>query len=235
MKLALMQPYFLPYIGYFQLINSVDTFVVYDDVNYIKSGYINRNRLLHNGEPKFFTINLDKASSFKLINETFILDNGITKTREKNLNMFKVAYKNAPYFNEVFALLEKIILCKEDNIALFNLNALKVIMEYLNIDTEIVLASDYPVKEYSSEERVIHICNYFKADTYVNSIGGKELYSTENFKAKGVELYFIKNEYNDTYQQFDNEFVPNLSIIDVLMFNSKEEVKEMLNKYSLVR
>lgn len=233
MKVAIMQPYFLPYLEYIQLINSVDKFIIYDDVNYIKSGYINRNRLLYNGEAKYFNINLDGASSYKLIKDTYILDNKITKTREKNLNMFRLAYSNAPFFDEIFPILEQIINYEENNIALFNLNAFKIIFNYLGIEKEFLISSDYNLTEFKAEERVINICKYFKATEYINASGGKELYSTENFAKEGIRLRFIKNLSIEEYQQFDNEFVPNLSIVDVMMFNSKEKVIEMLNNYEL--
>lgn len=230
-KLGIMQPYFLPYLGYFQLINAVDKYVLYDDVNYIKGGWINRNNILINGAAHLITLSLEDASSFKKINEIQIKTNN--QNREKIVRTIKLSYSRAPYFDFVMPFIEKSIL-NSDNIAELNYKLIVEINKYLEIDTEIILSSNLDKNNnLKGEEKVIHINKLLGADTYINAFGGTALYDKENFKKEGIELKFLKM--NDIeYKQFKNKFVPNLSIVDVLMFNSKDEVRELLNRYELI-
>ena len=230
MKLGIMQPYFFPYLGYWQLINAVDTYVVYDDVAYIKGGWINRNNILVNEKANLITLSLENSSSFKNINEINIIKNG--KNAEKIVKTIQMAYKKAPFFNQVMPILENILL-KNDKIADLNYNSILEINKYLKINTNIILSSSLSKdNSLKAQDKVIHINKLLGSDTYINAIGGQELYDREEFKREGIELKFLKM--NDIkYTQFKNEFVPNLSIIDVMMFNSKMEIKEMLNKYEL--
>lgn len=231
-KVAIMQPYFFPYLGYWQMLNAVDTFVIYDDVNYIKGGWINRNRMLINGIPHLFTLPLLEASPYKLINKIKITNND--KQKQKLLKSFEMSYSKAPYKNEVMVLLEDIILQKEENLHLFLKYQFEKVFEYFNIDTQILLSSDIEKTEgLHAQDRVIDICNRLNSTQYINAIGGQDLYNKEDFAKNGIELNFIKmNEIK--YKQFNNEFVPNLSIIDVMMFNSPETIIELLNKYTLI-
>lgn len=231
MKLAVMQPYFLPYLGYWQMMRAVDRFILYDDVNYIKNGWINRNNLLDNGKPHFFTLALDGASSFKLINETHI--NGTPEARNKVASYIKNVYRKAPFFKAVFPMIEEIINYPETNVALFLENHFRKVADYLGIKTEIVVSSHIE-KDCSlkAQDKVLDICKKQGADIYINAIGGTELYSKEDFAAEGITLQFIKMLPVE-YQQFKNEFVPNLSILDVMMFNSQETIEKYLNNYEL--
>lgn len=233
MKVGIMQPYFVPYIGYFQLMNAVDKYVIYDDVNFIKGGWINRNRILINGQPAYFNLPMIGASPNKLINEVEVNTN---KTlMQKNLRTINGAYSKAPYYKDVYPLIEKIMLYEEKNIAKFIANSFKVIAEYLDIKTEFVMSSDLDKNNsLTGQDKVIHICKLLGATEYYNAIGGQELYSFDDFKNNDISLKFVKTDKIE-YVQFKNEFQSNLSIIDVLMFNSKEEVKQMLDKYSLVQ
>ena len=232
MKIGIMQPYFLPYIGYWQLLNAVDIYVVYDDVNFIKGGWINRNRLLMNNEPKLFNIQMNGASPNKLINEIELSENPIWK--KKLLKTIQNCYIKAPYYNDIFQIIEKIINYNEKNMALYIKNSLDIICDYIGIETKIVLSSDIEKKnELKAQDKVIEICKILNGDEYYNAIGGKELYSFEDFDNYGLKLSFLKTN-NIEYKQFNNEFISNLSIIDVLMFNSKDEIRSMLNQYSLV-
>lgn len=231
MKLGIMQPYFFPYLGYWQLINAVDTYVVYDDVAYIKGGWINRNSILVNGKANLITLSLENSSSFKNINEINILKNG--KNAEKILKTIQMAYKKAPFYNEVMPSIENLLL-KNDKIADLNYNSILEINKYLGIDTKVMLSSTLDKdNSLKSQNKVIAINKLLGSDTYINAIGGQELYDREEFKREGIELKFLKMK-DIKYTQFKNQFVPSLSIIDILMFNSKEETKEMLNKYSLI-
>ncbi len=229
MKLAIMQPYFMPYLGYFQAIAAVDKYVVYDDVQYIKGGWINRNNLIISGQKKMFTIIQDGASPNKLINEISFKDNfkGFLMTVKCN-------YSKAPYFSEVYPLIESICKYPKKGLGEFIYNSFVEICNFLDVKTELILSSSFE-KDNSlrAEEKVMHICKLFGADTYINAIGGQELYSKEEFKENGIDLYFIKMD-DIKYKQFSDDFVHHLSIIDVLMHNGKEGTKELLNRYTLV-
>ncbi|MEM8520382.1 WbqC family protein [Flavobacterium sp. PL12] len=235
MKLAIMQPYLFPYIGYFQLISAVDKFVVYDDVNFIKGGWINRNNLLINKKVNMFTLPLDKPSPFTLINETQLNCNFYESWKLKFLRSIEQSYKKAPFYAEVYFLVENILDNKDNNlISKLAVKAIKSICGYLTIDTEILETSAiYKNNQFKAQQRVLDICAIEKASQYINVSGGLELYSKEVFKEKGIQLNFIKAGAIN-YKQFGNEFVPWLSIIDVLMFNSVEEVKNLINQYELI-
>lgn len=229
MKAAIMQPYFLPYIGYFQLINAADVFVVYDDVNYIKQGWINRNRILLNGASYMFTLNLKGASSFKLINGIEIGGN-----KERLFKTISQAYAKAPFYNDAIGLLEGIFGSSEKNLAYFIADSIKAISSHLNIGAEIILSSKIEKNnDLKADKKVINICKILGATHYVNSIGGEKLYSKETFLDGGINLEFIRSK-PLSYRQFNNEFVEWLSIVDVMMFNPVEAVREMLDQYELI-
>ena len=230
MKLAIMQPYLFPYIGYWQLINAVDTFVIYDDVNFIKQGYINRNNILVNNKSQRFTLELVGASSNKLINEINVGRNAI-----KVLKTIKQNYQKAPYFSDVYPLIEKILLNPEKNLAKYLTNTLIAISQYLELNTKFMISSELN-KDFNltAQNKVLNICKVLNATTYINAIGGQELYDTEIFKIHDLELRFLETNIDIAYKQFNDEFISNLSIIDVLMFNSISEIKSILEKYKLV-
>ena len=232
MKVGIMQPYFFPYIGYYQLMNAVDKFVILDDVNYINRGWINRNRILINGEPKLISMPLKDASQNKLINEIEIAND--QKWREKLLKTLQYNYKKAPFFHDVVLLVEKIILNKEQNLSTFIFTSIIAINKYLEIKTFIEPSSaKYNTKHLKAEQKILNICFQENATTYINPIGGTDLYSKQLFKDHNIELFFIKTK-EVTYNQNGNIFIPWLSIIDVMMFNSVEDVTKMLNNYGLI-
>ena len=229
MKTGIMQPYFLPYIGYFQLINAVDKYVIYDDVNFIKGGWINRNRILLNGNAFMINVPMQGASSFKKINEI-----NIGRNREKALLTIELAYRKAPYYNEVLPLITQIIQYDSDNLAFYIANSIIKISEYLKFKTEILLSSEINKNnELKAQEKVISICEILGTTEYYNAIGGIELYDKDEFASHNINLKFLKPELV-SYKQFNNSFIPNLSIIDVMMFNSKEKVIELLYKFETV-
>lgn len=231
-KIAIMQPYFFPYIGYWQLINAVDEFVILDDVNFIMRGYINRNSILLNGKAHLFSIPLEKPSQNKLINETKL--NFSTKDKETFLKTITIAYKKTPYYNEVFPLIEKIILNSEVDLTKYIKNSIEIITKYLNIDTKVLLSSEISKdNNLKAQARIIEINKQLNSNHYINPIGGLELYNKNDFEKEDILLNFLKTNII-AYPQFKNEFISNLSIIDILMFNSKEEIKEMLNDYELI-
>ena len=231
MKLAGMQPYFLPYIGYFQLIEAVDTFVFGDQIQYMKQAWVNRNRYLVEGKDFMFTIPVKKDSIYLNINERYIADNF---KREKLFNQFNSAYRKAPYFQETFELFKHIVNYEEMNLADYIYHSIISICTHIGIKTKIVREVDINFdRSLKGDDRVVAVCQAFDAKIYINAIGGVELYSREWFAEKGIELKFIKSK-PITYKQFDNEFVPCLSIIDVLMFNPIEKVQSMLQEYELI-
>jgi len=231
-KTGIMQPYFFPYIGYWQMINAVDTLVVYDDVNFIKGGWINRNNILLNEKSHLITLGLSQASSFKKINEIEVSTD--RNNNKKLLACIESGYKKAPFFSEAFPVIEKIILNEEQNLALFLATQIKLLCEYLNIDTKIIMSSSIDKNnDLKGQDKVIEICKKLNTEIYINAVGGQELYSKEDFRDAGMELNFIKTK-DVEYKQFKNEFVPWLSIIDLMMFNSKEEITEFLNSYELI-
>lgn len=229
MKLGIMQPYFLPYIGYFQLIKAVDKYVIYDDVNYIKKGWINRNNILCNGQAHLFSISLRGASQNKLINEIEISDD-FSKFRK----MIELSYRKAPYFEEVFKLLNSIIDYPNKNLSLFLANSIKEICKYLSIDTEIIFSSEIEKNnDLKGQEKILEICKILQAKTYTNAIGGQSLYDKDIFLKENIELYFLQSNLT-VYKQNLDEFIPYLSILDVMMWNSKDEINSMLESYELI-
>ena len=220
-----MQPYFFPYIGYFQLIHAVNQFIVYDNIQYTKKGWINRNRFLKKGKDELFSIPLKKNSAFLDIKDREVASHF---KKEKFLNQLREAYGRAPHFEPVFLLVEKIVLQNEINLFNYIYNSIRDICEYLAIDTEI-LVSSYLQIDHSlhGKDKVVTLCKHVGADVYINSIGGQELYKKEEFSTYGIELKFLKTKTFE-YKQFSNEFVPWLSILDVMMFNSVGDIRNYL-------
>ncbi len=233
MIVGIMQPYFVPYLGYWQLMNAVDRYVVYDDVNYIKGGRINRNSILTNGQAQYFNLPLQGASPNKHINEVGV--NCDPKQQEKLLRTLYGCYGKAPYYQQVFPILEEIITQQEPNLARYLYFSFQKIGAYLGIQTELILSSELD-KDCSlkAHNKVIAICKGLGADTYYNSISGVPLYEPHRalFEENGLHLCFPKMR-EVSYKQFKGEFVPNLSIIDVMMFNSQEECQKLLLEYDL--
>lgn len=232
MRVGIMQPYFFPYLGYWQLINAVDTFVILDDVNYIKKGFINSNSILVNNAAYRFTVPLEKASQNKLINQTKL--NFSSKDKEKFLKTIIISYKKAPFFKTVYPVIERSILYDENDLTAYIKYSIEQVKLFLNITTEIICSSDIKKDNtLKAQERIIEINKKLGASVYINAIGGQSLYSKEVFRQNNIELKFIEMRRLE-YEQFQSKFVPNLSIIDVLMFNSVEGIKELLNQYTLL-
>ncbi|OYE04422.1 WbqC family protein [Nostoc sp. 'Peltigera membranacea cyanobiont' 232] len=233
MKISIMQPYLFPYIGYFQLINMADKFVIYDDVQYIKGGWINRNRILLNRKAHLFTFSIKNDSTFLNINQRFFTEN-IHKERKILLNLVELSYRKAPYYSKTKKLLDCILSVDEMNISQMITHSLKLICDHLDIGTKIYFSSELTKDNtLKGEQRVININKCLGADHYINSVGGDKLYSKEVFKNNDIKLSFLQPRLVE-YSQFNNEFVPWLSIIDVLMFNDKEKVQKILNEYDLM-
>jgi hypothetical protein len=223
---AIMQPYFLPYIGYFQLIAAANRFVVYDNIKYTKKGWINRNRLLLNGQDAVFSLPLKKDNdSLDVCERELAAD----FNRAKLLNQFRGAYQKAPYFDQTFPLIESIVQYPEANLFGYIRHSITQVCQHLAIDTPIEISSHIDIDhDLKAQDKVLAICQALGADTYVNAIGGMELYSREEFQARGITLKFIRSK-SFEYPQFGGAFVPWLSILDVLMFNPAAHVHDVIH------
>lgn len=228
MKLAVMQPYLFPYIGYFQLIYAADLFLIYDDVSFIKQGYINRNSILSPSGITRFTVPVPGASSNKLIA-------GLQFTPDvtKVLKTIEQSYSKAPYFESVFPLIRQILENEDRFISSVCMKSYQAIFSYLGIDKKIKKTSEISYdRTESARDRLIALCHKFEADCYINSPGGRSLYTKVDFAEQGVELKFIELLPME-YDQDGDDFIPNLSIIDVLMRCPPEEVVTLMAKYEL--
>jgi hypothetical protein len=233
-KIAIMQPYFFPYIGYFQLINLVDEFIVYDNIEFTKKGWINRNRILVNGHDSYITLPLRKDSDYLDVRDRSLADVWSSE-RKKLLNRITSAYRNSPNFELVYPVIETCVLLDDKNLFRFIFNSLSIINEYLQIKTPIIISSTISINhELKAEKKVLALCKAMNATEYINPIGGVKLYRKDDFSNEGIDLYFIKS-IDLKYKQFDHAFVPWLSIIDVMMFNSKDEIRKYLTySYTLI-
>lgn len=210
--------------------NAVDKYVIYDDVNYINRGWINRNRILLNGH-HYFNVQMTGASQSKLINE--ILINRDEAVISRSLRIIENAYRKAPYYSDVQPVIEQVLRNKEKFLSAYLAASFSVICSYLDIHTELILSSSLDKDNtLKGQDKILAICGLLGATEYINAIGGRELYSFSAFKNHGIKLSFLKSD-EISYTQFGNEFCADLSIIDVMMFNSRKQVKEMLNSYTL--
>lgn len=235
MNLVIMQPYLFPYVGYFQLLVAADRFVIYDDVNFIKGGWINRNRILMQGKPHLFTIPLEAPSPNRKIND-IQLGNKFD-WRSKLLQTIAQSYKRASNFTAAYDLISKIL--SEPTLSITDLVyvSLREIVAYLELPVQLIPSSSiYNNSQLRSEERVLDICKKENASCYINAMGGRELYSDSTFKGQGIELYFLQPDLVP-YQQVGQvtDFTPGLSIIDVLMNNSAAEANRLLANYTLIK
>jgi len=226
-RVGIMQPYFLPYIGYFQLIAAADVFVVYDNIKYTKKGWINRNRMLQNGAEAVFSIPLKKGADWLDVRDRAISEDF---DRDKLLKQFAGAYRRAPCFAQTFPLLERIVRHDDQNLFAFLRHSIVRICEHLGIKTAIETSSTIAIDHaLTSEEKVLALCKALGARTYLNAIGGMELYSKDRFRDQGIELKFLKSGPFE-YSQFGNPFVPWLSIADVLMFNPLARIRACVTR-----
>lgn len=229
MILAANQPYLFPYLGYWQLINAADVFLIGDDYAYMRKSWINRNRILIGGKPQWFRMEVEDASSFRLIIDTKLKPIGL----EDKLRTLEMAYHKAPYFADAYSLARR-VLCYDSGGMLtpFLENSIREVCGYLGIDTRIGHTSDFPGNAvFKREHRIYDLCHRLGANVYINAPGGQDLYSFDDFREHGIELRFLQPELRP-YPQFGAPFVPSLSILDILMFNSREAVHDMLSHCS---
>lgn len=230
-SLGIMQAYFMPYIGYFQLINAVDEFVIYDNIQYTKKGWINRNRILQGDGDKYITLPLKKDSDFLNIDERFLAD---SFDPQKLMRQIETAYHKAPYYTNVSKWIENTLCFEERNLFRYIFHSVNEVCKYLDITTPIIISSEMKYdSSLKGENKVIAICKERECSRYINAIGGMSLYHSDVFANEGMELKFIKTVFQE-YPQFNIDFIPALSIIDVLMFNSQSQIKQMLLSYQLI-
>ena len=225
MRVGILQPYLLPYIGYFQLMAHVDQIVLYDDAQYTKKGWINRNRFQANGVEQKFTVPLERASDFLEIRDRRIAP---SYTPTSILNQLTNAYQKSPNFPVVIEQMERVFNFPNHNLFLFLLNSIKVINQYLEIQTPITISSEiFAARGLKGKERVVRICKELGADTYINPQNGKSLYDKTDFEAQGLQLLFLEANLTE-YHQSRLPFLPGLSILDVMMWESESEVKSRI-------
>jgi hypothetical protein len=230
-----MQPYVFPYIGYFHLIEASDKIVFYDDVTYIKGGWINRNRILIHGKDGLFTIPLSKASSFKEIKDTELHPKLYPFWRKKFLNTIEQNYSKAPYYKDVYRLITNLLNQNHKYISDLAINSITDVYSFLQKDLNWTKSSicSTETKGVNKADRIIQITKDLGYTKYINTIGGQELYNKDYFKSHGVQLNFIQSR-NCEYKQFNGDFIPWLSIIDILMFNDKKTIKEQFSAFDIV-
>lgn len=228
MIVGVMQPYFMPYLGYFQLMAYVDKYVIFDDVNYIKRGWSARNNILVSGQKHLFSISVSGGSQNNRYTDVVISDDF-----SKLHKTIEMSYKKAPYYNETMQILDNVFQFPDKRFNYFIKNSFAQILDYLGINTELILSSSLDNdKELKGQEKILDICKKLKADKYVNTIAGEELYDKQMFKENGMELQFLNTELTP-YPQLNKGFVSGCSIIDVLMMNPVERIKELLKDFSL--
>ena len=232
MNIAIMQPYFFPYIGYYQLFAAADCFVILDDVNFIRNGWIHRNRILRDGKEYLFTLAINGASSFRRINELTIFE--AEKTKKAILNSIASSYRMAPFYEARSSLLADIALFPAENLNDYLSYGLRRLAEYLNLNPRFIKSSDIPKdSSLAGQDRIVEICKILGATKYINPIGGITLYEESAFRMNAIDLLFIKAQ-SKPYRQFGSTFIPHLSIIDALMFNRLDQIQEELMRFELI-
>lgn len=234
MKFAVMQPYFMPYIGYFQLMYVVDQFVVYDNIEFTKKGWMNRNRILVNGEPQYFTVNLEKGSDYVMVKERKVSP-VFVKERRKFFAKIEVSYRKAPFYEETLPLIRECFECSEVNLFDFIFNSIVKVKEHLGIQTELIVSSKLPIDHsLKNKYKLWALSEHLDIQDYINPAGGMELYEKEEFAEHGVNLFFHKANLSEYPQVGTDDFCPALSILDVLMNLGRKGTREHLADYALV-
>lgn len=230
---AIMQPYFFPYIGYFQLMRAADVFVLYDDAQFMKGGWINRNRILLNGRPHWITLSVKKASIRDAINKRWYRD--VRGDGEHICRVLSAQYSSAPYYRETVELVAETLAFADSNVARFNANLLRTLARAMGLTCRIVQSSDLArsAEVGGGQQRVIEICRLAGAHSYLNPVSGALLYDAPTFRHQGISLRFLQPAVAQ-YEQHGDPFCASLSIIDVLMFNPVERVTQMLDEYRIV-
>jgi len=234
MRLAIMQPYFLPYLGYFQLMSAVDKIALLDDANFINSGWVNRNRIAVQGEPHWLTLPLARASQNRLINEIEIVDDPVWK--RKTIRTVELSYQDAPFAAQILPLLTELLQEARGSLSAFLFYQLRRLGDYIGIPTEIEQTSaKYPKEGLTGQRRILDICVREGASTYVNLPGGRSLYDAKVFASAGIELLFLDPNFPEITLRHSGQEGPCLSILDLLMFNSVSAIRAAAEMFRLSR
>lgn len=230
---AIMQPYLFPYLGYIQLMQAVDEFVFFDTAQFIRRGWIHRNRIVLNGKAHTFTVPVTKCARNTLIQD--VLWSADPLVRIKLLQTIKQAYKDAPYVDAVLPWVERTLRSTESSVAkLIEMHFIDV-YNYLGLEVNFYLASSRKWTEaYGASERILSMCMDVNATCYINPINGRHLYDASDFAMKGIELQFLEMDAVE-YPQMGSEFVSHLSMIDVLMMNEPTEVLNLLQNHQIIK
>lgn len=235
MKLAGMQPYFFPYLGYFGLIKHSDIFIIADNVQYIEPGWIRRNRILKPNEGwQYVGIPVVKCSHKTSIKEVKI--NESEPWRDRIIRQLQHYSKRAPYYNDVIRFLERAFEAETDSIADLNVQLLAETCRYIGIPfhAEVFSRLDVVVERANApDEWALNTCRALDADTYINPPGGIEFYDHRKYARAGIELEFLKVNLRP-YDQGAGAFEEGLSILDAMMFNTPQEIRAMLDDYDIL-
>ena len=230
---AIMQPYLFPYLGYLQLMQAVDEFVFFDTAQFIRRGWIHRNRILFHGKAHTFTVPVTKCARDTLIRD--VLWSGDLSVRTKLLQTIKQAYKNAPYFHVVLPWIERTLSSTESSVPkLIEMHFIEL-YNYLGLEVNFYLASSRRWTDaFGASQRILSMCQDLNATRYINPINGRHLYSASEFAVKGIKLQFLEMAAVE-YPQMGMEFISHLSMIDVLMMNGPKEVLRLLRNYQIIQ
>lgn len=231
MKLAIMQPYFFPYLGYFDLIHNVDLFIVYDTVQYIRRGWINRNRVFHQSGTgwQYITIPVEHAPQKTPICE--IQTSQAQPWQGRIMGQLAHYKTRAAHADEVLDFVGGCLFSTERSIARLNVSTLEHCCRLLGVDFRYKYSSQLDVQldpDRNAEDRILDLCTYLGATEYVNLPGGVNLYDQESFAKRGIRLTF-RNLPALVYDTPEYSFEPNLSIIDLLMWNESQEIRKHLD------
>ena len=232
MRLAIMQPYFLPYIGYFQLMSSVDKLLLLDDVTFINGGWINRNRIAIDGAPYWLTLPLAQASQNRLISEIVIVDDPSWK--RKTLRTVELNYGSAPFAHDILPLFSDMLKEAQGSLSTFLFHQLRRLADYIGIPIQIEQTSaKYPKEALTGQRRILDLCVREGAATYVNLPGGRSLYDAQSFAAAGIDLLFLDPNFPALTLRHSGQEGPCLSILDLLMFNPVTAIREATEMFRL--
>jgi hypothetical protein len=235
-SVSINQPCLFPYLGYYQLVYASSTFVIYDDVSYMKGKWINRNQIIVNNQPYMFTLPLANPGSNKLILDTFVDEVKFKYWKKKFFVTLKQSYSKSPYFDAAFNLVEKILEDDDGCISVFCRKSLSLVFDYLSIDTDIRPSSAvFGGNHLSRTHRLIHIAQCLDKSVYINPPGGRSLYKSSDFESHSIQLYFLDSRL-PSYLQCNirqKSFIPSLSMLDLLMNCSVSDICSMLDQYDL--
>lgn len=232
MRIAIHQPQFMPWLGYFDKLDKADVFVLLDNVQFKKNEYQNRNRIKTHDQWIWLSVPVsfnfgDLVSGVRINNQQ--------DWRRKHLQTLLTYYGKAPFYRDHLPAFAELYADTGDSLADLNMATIELIRKIFAIDTKIVRASDIPGLSEEPTARLLDICRHFKADTYLAGAGGKGYMECEKFKDAGLKLLF-QNFVHPEYTQINGPFVPYMSAIDYIFntggdFTRIRELNQELEAY----